>query len=631
MGEYLDQFQRFSEGISQTSQQGIQGAYRKINEAQRAQAVSAQNQAKARRKQELDLYKSLYGKNRLSMADWQQADIDMQSQTLLDDWRNERISDEEMIKELQSIGTAADQYHKSWESALGDPDDEGNTATYYGNVNMVTDFASRGINDYEDSDQIPVGFQNGFEGITAINNDRENKLTAINVGIGEERFIDSFKDPVSGEWMITMGDPSDENSHKTMPRKAWIEQLPGPGTFLPELTDINLRTMPEVAASNGVSNYVKNRQDVDAALTEWFNNEMMTNKRFKKEIWNQFGESFFGDQDTKLKTSKDQWLTDGLLDIKYDTRSYQLGFEGVGGSWEAMVNDARNEFIQKYKAQNAEKGEQLDMSMEAADSRIKFEMFEKDDPAEREKIFKAYEDADNRNLLQRGANAMFGAFPAYSPDVIDNIDRMVEIPPTPLKAGSDSQVHAVALDRDKRMIAKVVTMIPGELSEIQIAAGLTEAPEGESVEYVLIDETIEPNFFQEVGKKVDPKSGNAVETGREHLERKYLKPIQQGEQRPMIPEVQTGETQLLPGEPADIQPDLESVYGNQDSTLNRDRDLARALKITFGNNPNWGMLYNDLVEAMNEDPSLTNKIMQGALEGRIPMVINGEVVYETVR
>ena len=99
----------------------------------------------------------------------------------------------------------------------------------------------------------------------------------------------------------------------------------------------------------------------------------------------------------------------------------------------------------------------------------------------------------------------------------------------------------------------------------------------------------------------------------------------------MIPEGQTGETQLLPGEPADIDPDLESVYGNQDSTLNRDRDLARALKITFGNNPNWGMLYNDLVEAMNEDPSLTNKIMQGALEGRIPMVINGEVVYETVR
>ena len=73
------------------------------------------------------------------------------------------------------------------------------------------------------------------------------------------------------------------------------------------------------------------------------------------------------------------------------------------------------------------------------------------------------------------------------------------------------------------------------------------------------------------------------------------------------------------------------MYGNQDSTLIRDRDLAGALKLTFGNNPDWGVLYNDLVEAMNEDPSLTNKIMQGALEGRIPMVINGEVVYETVR
>ena len=116
MSEYLDQFQRFSEGISRTSQQGVQAAYRKITEAQRAQAVSAQNQAKARRKQELDLYKDLYGKNRLSMADWQQADIEMQSQTLLDDWKNQRISDEEMMKELQSIGTAAAQYHEPWRS-----------------------------------------------------------------------------------------------------------------------------------------------------------------------------------------------------------------------------------------------------------------------------------------------------------------------------------------------------------------------------------------------------------------------------------------------------------------------------------------------------------------------------------
>lgn len=626
MSEYLDQFQRFSEGISRTTQQGVQAAYRKITEAQRAQAVSAQNQAKARRKQELDLYKDLYGKNRLSMADWQQADIESQSQTLLDDWRNQRISDEEMMKELQSIGTAAAQYHESWESALGDPDDAGNMATYYGNVNMVTDWADRGINDYEDSDQIPVGFQNGFEGITSINNDRENKLTAINVGIGEERFINSFKDQISGEWMITMGDPSDPNSHKTMPRKAWVEQLPGPGTFLPALTDINLRTMPEVASSSVVSNYVKNRKDVDQALTEWFNNEMMTNKRFKKEIWNQFGESFFGDQDTKLKTSKDQWLTDGLLDIKYDTRTYSLDFEGVGGSWEAMVNDARDEFIQKYKAQNVDPGAQVDMSPDAADSRIKFEMFEKEDPIEREKIFRAYENADSRNLLEKGANAMFGMYPAYSPDVIENIDRMVEIPPTPLKAGSDSQVHAVALDKDKNMLAKVVTMIPGELSEVQIAAGLTEAPEVESVEYVLIDETIQPNFFQEVGKKVDPKSGNAVETGREHLERRYYKPVDQASKKQTLPEMDLGETKLLPGEPEDTLIDYNKQFPGPQEPM-RERSLMLKLEQVFGDQAYWWL------EWMRKDPNRFQEVMQNIDEGRRPYTDpkTGELVYETIR
>lgn len=625
--DYLNQFQRFSEGISQTTQRGVEGTVKRMTEAQRAKAVSVQSAAKERRKQELGLYKELYGDKRLPMADWQQQDIEFQSQALLDGWKNQNISDEEMMKEIQSIQTAAAQYNKAWESSLGDPDDAGNTATYYGNINMVSDWASKGVNDYEDDDQIPAGFQQGFEGVQRINNDRESKLAAINGGIGQESFINSFKDKTSGEWMITMGDPNDPNSHKTMPRKAWVEQLPGPGTFLPELTDINLRNMPEVASSSVVSNYVKNRKDVDVALTEWFNNEMMTNKRFKKEIWNQFGDDFFGDQDTKLKTSKDQWLTDGLLDIKYDTRTYGLSFEGVGGSWEAMVSDARDEFIQKYKAQNVDPGTKVDMSPDAADSRIKFEMFEKEDPTERQKIFKAYENADSRNLLEKGANAMFGMYPAYDPDVIENIDRMVEIPPTPLKAGSNSQVHAVALDKDKNMLAKVVTMIPGELSEIQIAAGLTEAPEVESVEYVLIDETIQPNFFQEVGKKVDPKSGNAVDTGKEHLERRYYKPVDQASKKQTLPEMDLGETKLLPGEPEDTLIDYNKQFPGAMEPM-REMSLMIKLKEVFGEQEAPFML-----EWMRKDPKRFQEVMENLDKGRRPYVDfkTGETVYETIR
>ena len=524
MGKYLDQFQRFSEGISQTTQQGVQSTYRKITEAQRAQAVSAQNQAKARRKQELDLYKELYGKNRLSMADWQQADIDIQSQTLLDDWRNEKLSDEEMMKELQSIGTAANQYHKSWESALGDPDDEGNTATYYGNVNMVSDWAGRGINDYEDSDQIPVGFQNGFEGITDINNDRENKLAAINMGVGQEQFINSFKDPISGEWMITMGNPSDQNSHKTMPRKAWIEQLPGPGTFLPELTDINLRTMPEVAASNVVTNYVKNREDVDAALTEWFNNEMVTNKRFKKEIWNQFGESFFGDHNTKLKTSKDQWLTDGLLDIKYDTRTYQLDFSGVGGSWEAMVNDARNEFISKYKAQNAEPENQGD-----AGSRIRFDQVIPIEFNTQDAYQDVVEQATTTDPSLRGISPV--AFSQLKPLTgLQTVMRM--------GGGEDSLVGATLASGeefgvlDGELIGKfqqkvevtVPTVDPATAAQYE-AAGMTPPTEErfETVYYYRrLNASQTEAFYKELGAKLNYPPGERQKGGEEYIYNKYV-------------------------------------------------------------------------------------------------------------
>ena len=74
---------------------------------------------------------------------------------------------------------------------------------------------------------------------------------------------------------------------------------------------INLRTMPEVASQSQVKNVVGQRENVDEGLNMWFNNELATNKKFKREVWGQFGEAFFGDDESKLKQSKDRWLTEG--------------------------------------------------------------------------------------------------------------------------------------------------------------------------------------------------------------------------------------------------------------------------------------------------------------------------------
>ena len=88
-------------------------------------------------------------------------------------------------------------------------------------------------------------------------------------------------------------------------------------------------------------------------------------------------------------------------------------------------------------------------------------MFEKDNPAEREKIFKAYEDADNRNLLPEKFH-MFWCI-TCKPDVIDNIDEMVEGPlrRRSRQARTLGVPCAVALDR-MRMVPRLSPLIPGK-------------------------------------------------------------------------------------------------------------------------------------------------------------------------
>lgn len=158
-----------------------------------------------------------------------------------------------------------------------------------------------------------------------------------------------------------------------------------------------------------------------------------------------------------------------------------------------------------------------------------------------------------------------------------------------------------------------------------MAAGLTEAPELESVEYQLIPKEIQHNFFQEVGKKVDPKADDAVRAGKEHMFNTYKKEKSEVVKESRLPNVQVGDSQLLPGEPEDTLIDFTPVYSGNESA---DMRLISQLRRFFNPDDPSGVEANYWYEQMQRDPKLINVIMPEINEGRRPYYIDGELVFE---
>lgn len=528
MQNYLEDFQRLSGQITASARGGISKGFEMMSEFDRAQALSAQKSAAARRKQEGDLYKSLY-KDRKTMFAWQTKDIDSQSNALVSAWENQSISDEEMMREIQGINTASEEYHKFYEAAMGDPDDPGNAGTYYGNINGIKEWSGSGVNPYADQDQIPVGFQSGKEGIAAMSNDRENKLQQMGMGLtGSDQWIKGYHDEF-GEWQMVFGNPSDETTWKTIPRKGVYGKLPTTGAFVPELAHINLRTMPEVASQSQVKNVVGQRENVDEGLNMWFNNELATNKKFKREVWGQFGEAFFGDDESKLKQSKDRWLTEGLMDIPYDPSTYSLDFSGIDAGYEEMVNAAKDEFSRSYKDQNSRDLEPTDSQATSGDNKI---------------IPVEFNHADAFEDIFRQTNQSGPVTPQLSMSMedFDQLEPMVGTPSgITLNLGADKLVGATMVNRGPegdigklvgqyKQTETVEVLDTSKLSEEEAAEYRAQGKDwmipmmNKTVDvfyYKVLNESDTESFYKALGVSMKAPQGEALDMGRKYMLEKY--------------------------------------------------------------------------------------------------------------
>ena len=181
------------------------------------------------------------------------------------------------------------------------------------------------------------------------------------------------------------------------------------------------------------------------------------------------------------------------------------------------------------------------------------------------------------------------------------------------------------------MVAKVVKETPVQLTDAQILAGIDPSSIApvETVDYMVIPQNLEANFYKEVGSDISPDSSDFEEVGRQYMFDTYITGSQSEAELPQLTPgaVSTSSTQrpvsdtdLLPGEPADEEIDFRGVYAGEAG----DMRLISELNRFFGDSVEAGTWYRKMME----DPSLLNVIMPEIHKGREPMYIDGELVFE---
>lgn len=639
MPNYLSQYTQFSQGIDKQLAASRRGAMQSISQSlnARARLQAQRNQAEIERKAEIrsQIADDARDFDADGMWDWQSEMLDQQRVAIGNAWMAGDIGELEYTNMLVGLGRNAEGYKATYEASVGNPTSSKDTDPTFWGVTKAMNSTIAGDNPYDDADLIIKGMDGGIEDIESAQKSLIYRFNTKNKGKSPDQQVLGGRYNEKFEWILTVGDPKNPSSHIDVPVKDYLASDEGRNSFLPEFSDINFNSIQDYAASTQLTQKV-GKGGGAREVGQWYNDEILTNEKFRRDVFNQLG-SFYISEGKQFDAAKGMFRKKPVetYGITSNEDASQLIFSDTPMSRKVqeMVDAGRDMLISEFTGR-LDESQKKDRSMggsgvspSEADSRIKFELFEKENPEERKKINQAYE--NEKSVLQKTADTFFpGVFPAYSPDQFNNINRMVEIPATEFKAGSDSEVRAVALDRDGNMLAKVVTMVPGELTEIQMASGLTEAPETESVEYQLIPKEIQPNFFQEVGKKVDPKADDAVRAGREHMFNMYKEDKSEIiAQQAALPNVQVEDSGLLPGEPADTIIDYNKQFPGPMEPM-REVSLMIKLKEVFGEQEAPFML-----EWMRKDPKRFQEVMQELDEGRRPYVDfkTGETVYETIR
>jgi len=612
MTDYLDQFSEFSRGITQSTARSTEALASGLVAAAKIKAAREQAQFESSVKMRKQASKDLYGDSFSNMYDWMQADLSAERDYIA---ANLGSTDTPQYQyRIADLNAGAAMYEAATSQYEGDPGDSSTSATRHGILNALNEM-QQGINPYESQDRAAV---DSYEDLVS---DVRGKYSLLQRGkSASEQYLGGYWNEEENSWKLRFGVPGDPESVNEYTRKDLVANLEGGNAYAPSngFKDINIPTIREVASDPKVKQFVGDDSDgYSTYFRTMISGDGLAHKRFKKSVFDEMAPDFFEKDEMGMLRNT---FVSGTMDIQYDRGENKLVFNNVDPRVEKMIQSGMDRFNQSGVVVNEPASEEPDMDY----NDIRFEQFDK------QGAISAYDRMPRGRVEGALTSMMPGMFPAYDPDVVDGISTMTVIPSTEIGVGSDTFGKAVALGRDGRMIVKVVKETPVQLTDAQILAGISaeSLPAIEAVDYMILPQELEANFYKEIGKQISPDSTDHEEVGMQYLYETYIN-VDQNE-APISPRAVNTQSSppsgLVPGEPRDVEPDYSSIYPG-DSAPSSEMRLIQKLTTAFGESgeaASW-------LEWMRESPERFNMVMGEIEKGRRPyFTTEGELIFETI-
>lgn len=602
MPSYLQQFQRFSEGITRSLEGGrqglLKGAQAALDKEARRQKYALEQQIKNKKQ----VASKLYGESFSGMYDWMAEDMRAEQAYFNDKWNNGELSDYAQLESASAaLSAGAKQYQNITSQYEGDPNDDPLKATRHGMLNALTEM-EQGRNPWNEVDQKPV---DNYDMLVA---DVASKYGTFQKGKTEtEVYLGGRMDESTGKWMVKFGDPNDPETWVEIDRNTFIANLEGGNAYAPSngFNEINIPTIRELASENQVKNFVGGEKGAENT----YYMTMMTgsgdaHNRFKKAVFDELAPDYLSGEEEAVQMRR-LFLGDAM-GVSFDRANNKLEFENVDPRIQKMIEAGMDRFGSSYT--EAVKPTSSSATEYPNENKVFAESWNPDEAV------KAYESKPKPIAMQALEMLNLPVPPRFrqDTDVMNNIKEMVALSPYELEAGGGEEVHAVAQDRDGNLIAKIVAKTEQPLTPQQQMAGMPPTV-SESTYYKIIPDELKVNAYKRLGLLMNPKSTNPTKEGEKYLYEKYQPTETNTEPTPVDPpSPRSVSVETIGGLPFEDKP-VSSFYDPNDAQGRY--NLQIRLNNAFRDDSDSLYWFNWL----NENPGQIEDIMSEIDKGNIPV------------
>ena len=352
MPNYSANFAKFQESIAAQSQDDLRPVIQAMSDFGRIRAAQKQQELKQRADMRSMVMEDLSDFDGSDMWEWQAASTKKQIMATGQMLLNNEIDSLQYSTMITNIDANVTKQKANYRSEVGNPETaEATDSTYYGQLKAIDEWVTKGINVHEDNHVIIKGLNGGDDGVMETQQALQDRFVVRNSGKSPNaQIIDSFYKGT--EWTYLVGDPNNPQQATEISARDYLNNNEGKNAFLLPFENLT-RIMSDYAVEDRVENFIQDGGKRE--MEQWFNQELMTNKAFRKDVFSQFGTTLFG---SNQKGVEGMFSSMEGLGMSYDSENNKIVFEpgradtiGV----EKMIDNARSNFVKEYAVRHQDK------------------------------------------------------------------------------------------------------------------------------------------------------------------------------------------------------------------------------------------------------------------------------------